>query len=372
MKDTLRRLKGRVHEGLENFRNKSDQSLVAEGQASSVQVKADTRQPDTRIPLQDRAKVEADAQCDFSPAANSDTNRNATNPPTINNTDVSNWGNFWPEAYENIQTDPEHSGLLEKLEISRERRRRHGDSYVLSVNTDDPFAETPNSRRLKTIQKNAEERLKSFSEAHLSFKIRDQPIVVRESVLKAVQVINTLKPIIIGAVAAEPSAALAWAGVATILPILENIFQQDEDAATGLTNVIFLMARYQGFHERDFISHLQSSCQSASSRELLSRIRDDLVSVYGKIYIYEARFIIQYGRRNKLHRAFRNALNADGWKQSWSEIESIGQRFDKGVNSEVNVTTLKTWKAVKDVQEQVERLETMQHDFDRRQLLQSL
>ena len=80
-----------------------------------------------------------------------------------------------------------------------------------------------------------------------------------------------------GAVAAEPTAALAWAGISTVLPvstilpdeqwlskrstlqILENVFQQDEYAATGLTEITFLMTRYQKFHEVEFTSVLQST-----------------------------------------------------------------------------------------------------------------
>lgn len=31
--------------------------------------------------------------------------------------------------------------------------------------------------------------------------------------------------------------------------MLENLFQQDEDAANGLTNILFLLIRYQGIQE---------------------------------------------------------------------------------------------------------------------------
>ncbi|KAF5680166.1 WD40 repeat protein [Fusarium circinatum] len=373
MKARLKRLKGRFHEGLEDFRSKSDQSesLAAEGQMPG-RIEADFQQSYTRISQQeDRAEVATDSGDAPSSVPQSDANRNATDPSTIESIDVSSWVNVWPEAYEKVNTDPEHSGLLQKLQtfLVGEVEESEFDAITSS---NDPSVAAYDRTRLESIQKNAEERLKRFSEAHLSFKIRDQPIVVRESILKAVQVINTLKPIISGAVAAEPSAALAWAGVTTILPILENVFQQDEDAATGLTNIIFLMARYQGFHEADFTSQLASPSESGASQKLLSRVRDELVSVYGKIYIYEARFILHYGKRNKAHRALRNALSADEWKKSWSEIEAISHRIDKGIATQVNAATLGTWKAVKDVQEHVTRLETMQKDFDRRQLLQSL
>ncbi|PNP85437.1 hypothetical protein FNYG_01266 [Fusarium nygamai] len=373
MKDRLRRLKGRVHEGLENFRTKSDQSeLPAVHDQVPGRIKADFQQLDTQMHRSDRRPEETANAGDASNSPpQSDTNKNATTTSTVENIDISSWANVWSEAYENVKTDPEHSELLQKLERFLGNEGRDLETLDDVEPSDDPSA-TNHDSRLKTIQRNAEERLEKLSDAHLSFKIRNQPVIVRESILKAVQVINTLKPVITGAVAAEPSAALAWAGVTTILPILENIFQQDEDAATGLTNIFFLMVRYQGFHERDFASQLQSPSESGGSQELLSRVKNELVSLYSKIYVYEARFILQYGKRNKAHRALRNSLSADDWKKSWLDIESISNRIDKGVTAQVNVATLKTWKAVNDVQEQVERLETMQHHFDRRQLLQSL
>lgn len=69
------------------------------------------------------------------------------------------------------------------------------------------------------MQKIAEDNLKTFEEGKLSFKIGNRPVIVRDCIVKAVDIINTLKPIVTGAVAAEPAAALAWAGITTALPV---------------------------------------------------------------------------------------------------------------------------------------------------------
>jgi hypothetical protein len=65
----------------------------------------------------------------------------------------------------------------------------------------------------------AEQKLESFEKSKLSVTIGQTPIIVRESIIKAVELINTLKPIVSGVVAAEPAAALAWAGISTALPV---------------------------------------------------------------------------------------------------------------------------------------------------------
>ncbi|KAF5598231.1 WD domain-containing protein [Fusarium pseudocircinatum] len=358
MRAALRRAKGRIEEGFEDFRSKFDQSesLETKDQVPG-RIEADFQKSDTRISRQeDRAGVAADPADASSHARQFDTNKNATDPSTIENINISSWTEIWPDAYEKVKTDQEHSKLLQKLKtfLGRDNEELKADGSAPSN------VETFDSTRQKSIRKDAEERLESFSEAHLSFKIRDQPIVVRECIVKAFHVIDKVKPLIAGAVAADPSVALAWAGVTTILPMLENIFQQDEDAATGLTNIIFLMARYQRFHEPDFASQLALPSGSGPSQELLSRVRDELVSVYSKIYVYEARFILQYGKRNKAQRALRNAFSADNWKNSWSDLEAISNRIDKGTTAQVNTATIETWMGVKNVQKDVARLKAMQ------------
>ncbi|KAF4987650.1 hypothetical protein FDECE_15346, partial [Fusarium decemcellulare] len=242
--------------------------------------------------------------------------------------------NIWAEAYNKVQADPEHSKLLANLE-----------SYLNKGVADGDIGQ------LKLIQRTAEEKLEKLPEAQLAFKIRGKQIVVRQAVVKAIQVITAFKPIISGAVSAEPHAALAWAGVMTVLPILENIFQQDQDAADGLNNIVFLMARYQQLQEASFASEFQHSSHTEPTRQLLSRIRTELVSIYAQVYVYETRFVLQYATRNKSHRSLRNTVNADDWKRLWADIESTSRRIDQGVQDRVGARTLEMWQQVSDIVE---------------------
>jgi hypothetical protein len=90
---------------------------------------------------------------------------------------------------------------------------------VADDSTNDELTTGANIGRLKLIQEIAEDNLASIPDARLSFQIRDRPIVVRQGVVKAIRVVNAFKPIISGAVVAEPHAALAWAGISTVLPV---------------------------------------------------------------------------------------------------------------------------------------------------------
>ncbi|KAF9767617.1 hypothetical protein IL306_015189 [Fusarium sp. DS 682] len=332
MKDKFRRLKVRIRDGFEDLRANSL------GLASS---EAENRAHSERSTANSQLVVSGNTEHEDK------TEATASASITTDTVDVSSWADIWEEAYKTVKTDPEQARLVERFEKFLEKGEGTTEVELLVDDNGESAAMADSSSRLKTIQSIAERKLESFSDAQLSFNIGKRPVIVRSSIIKAVQVINTLKPIISGVVAAEPSAALAWAGVTTVLPILESIFQQDD--------------------------------LSGASRELLSRVKVQLVDLYTKIYIYEARFILQYASRNKAHRAFRNAWNADGWKTLWSEIEATSRRIDQGIRGQIDVQTLKTWMVVKDIQESTERIEALQHDtlkavqeFDRRQLLQSL
>ncbi|RSL40369.1 hypothetical protein CEP53_013401, partial [Fusarium sp. AF-6] len=263
----------------------------------------------------------------------------------------STWANLWAEAYQTVKDDPEHSHLLEAFEACLQEGKRTDSADAPSI--------TEVTVRLGLIQKLAREKLEGLSEAHLTFSLCGRRIVVRNAVLKAVKLISAFKPIIDTVVATEPHAALAWAGVLTLLPMLENLFQQDEDAANGLTKILFLLIRYQGIQESILATEFGDASQPETTRRLFSSIRTKLVSVYAQVYIYQIRFVQQYAR-GKIHRALRNSVSADGWKQMWSEIESTSCLIDQGVQDRLGVRALETWRRVSDIEARTQRIESLQ------------
>jgi hypothetical protein len=107
---------------------------------------------------------------------------------------------------------------------------------------------------------------------------------------------------------------------------------------------------------------LLHSHHSESTRQLLSRIRSELTDIYAQIYLYQARFILQYATRGRAHRVLRNALGADGWKELWKSIEATSQRIDQAVQSRIGTRTLDMWREVNDISLNVQKIETLQHE----------
>lgn len=104
------------------------------------------------------------------------------------------------------------------------------------------------------------------------------------------------------------------------------------------------------------INHLS---QPETTRQLLSNIRTKLVSVYAQVYVYQIRFVLQYGR-SKWLRNLRNIVSADDWKQMWKDIESTSHLVDQGIQDRLGARTLETWKAVNDIKALTEEIKDLQ------------
>lgn len=101
------------------------------------------------------------------------------------------------------------------------------------------------------------------------------------------------------------------------------------------------------------------SSQPEITHQLLSSIRAKLVSIYAQVYMYQIRFVLQYAR-GKVHRALRNTVSTDGWKQMWSEIESASRFIDQSVQDRLGARGLETWRRVNDIEARAERIESLQ------------
>ncbi|KAK7698442.1 hypothetical protein SLS64_012563 [Diaporthe eres] len=261
------------------------------------------------------------------------------------------WESLWAEAYRTIKNDPEYSHLLETFEKYL-RKAEHG---AAEESLADASTVSEGVERLEEIQRLAKTKLEKLPEARVAFSIGGRRIVVRELVQKAIQTVTAFKSIIGGAVSAEPHAALAWAGILTILPMLENLFQQDEHAANGLNNILFILVRYQQLQETVLSNEFEAPSQTGTTRQLLTNIRTKLVSIYAQVYVYQIRFVLQYGR-SKWLRNLRNIVSADDWKQMWKDIEDTSHLVDQGIQDRVGTRTLEAWKAVNDIKALTEEI----------------
>jgi hypothetical protein len=213
--------------------------------------------------------------------------------------------------------------------------------------------------QLNRVQMLAKNKLETLPQAQLAFSVGGTRIVVRDIVRKVIGAVLKFKDVISAVISAEPFAALAWSGIIAILPLLENSYQQDEHAADGLHNIVFLLIRYGAMEEGFLSPEFRASSEPGSGRELLLAVQTKVVSVYAQVYVYQMRFVLQYAR-GKLHRALRNTFSADDWKQMWADIECTSRLIDQGVDDRIGHRTLETWGAVNDIMKSTEDIKISQ------------
>ena len=64
-----------------------------------------------------------------------------------------------------------------------------------------------------------DEKIKIDEEAVWKLRVGDSQIIIRDQLDKVVKVIAAAKDFVSTAIASEPHAALAWAGICTLLPV---------------------------------------------------------------------------------------------------------------------------------------------------------
>ncbi|KAI1457972.1 hypothetical protein F4805DRAFT_152247 [Annulohypoxylon moriforme] len=314
----------------------------------SIQVQSDDQDPDDRtsqlnIHIKgDGGRVSSETEGTHSASRPSDDAINALSHDAglHESKDTSLGPSLWIEAYKTLETNPEYSEILENFKICFRE-----DTDAELDGADEIGKDT---QQLQSIQQLAKKKLEKFTESQFTFSIRGRRIVARELLRKAVNVISRFRDAVSSAISAEPHAAMAWLGIMIILPLVENAYQQDEDAVNGLNEILFLLIRYQEMQEGFLSFEFQSSRRSNGLGELLLSIRSQVISVYADVYLYEARFLLQF-KRSKLHRLARNIVAADDWKQRWQTIETKVRRIDQAVQSRLTTRTLEIWKKVDDV-----------------------
>ena len=125
---------------------------------------------------------------------------------------------FWEQAYAAILADPTISPLLQKYQA--QLRQEHQTAAGSEPSTD--ATESPGhgaATRLAEMQTLASERLDRLARSRLCFTVGPRQFAVREQVQRVVKLILAAKGVISSAVATDPAATVAWAGIMVALPV---------------------------------------------------------------------------------------------------------------------------------------------------------
>ena len=168
--------------------------------------------------------------------------------------------------------------------------------------------------------------------------MRDQVKQVADKVLLARD--------LIGQVAShEPHAAIVWAGIATLLPLLTNPALQAAAAIDGLEFVCELVSRYR-LVERRYFGSPEAAQKDAVLQDVAVKAREKMVNIYSQVFGYVIRLSIRFATNESIT-ALRDTIKADDWKQLLDQIQGDVESADglfKELNHEVFNQTLKDMK----------------------------
>ncbi|KAL3475918.1 hypothetical protein BJX99DRAFT_258996 [Aspergillus californicus] len=196
-------------------------------------------------------------------------------------------GNLWGEAYQLFCE--ENKELVEFYERSL---LEAGDQA--GGGNDQKQLETLVHRKLEDVQTR-----------QWTVMFGGKEIVVRDQVRRVVHTIIAAKDVISATIAAEPHAAVAWAGILVLLPFLVNPVAQGEDAAEGLEAISDLLVRKSEEHQR-----------------LAASLQKKTIELYFLILKYQVLLAKQYSRSG-VFRYLRDLVVADDWLTMLSRIQVI-------------------------------------------------
>ena len=223
---------------------------------------------------------------------------------------------LWDRAYESLREDKDSRKLLDAYE-----------KILLSdLNDDHSFpavaggAET--SKRKSAMSALVEKKVKAVEDARWKFQLGERAVEMKTQVDRIVKAILFAKDFVSSAVSAEPHAALAWAGVCMLLPLLLNPELQKKALVEGLDYISSLIVRFTTierlYHQQG--PRPRSLLDQEDLEELNRSFEAQLTKLYSQILVYQAQVVCQM-RRTTFVRNGRDILKLDDWKTSLEDIK---------------------------------------------------
>ncbi|KAI9934808.1 hypothetical protein MW887_000425 [Aspergillus wentii] len=265
---------------------------------------------------------------------------------------------LWKQALEKLQDDPRMKTLLRSFQNALLHATDDSEISDCDEEGQSPLTENDITEHLQTI---VQERLEALSKKG-EVKIFTRRVNVKEKVVKAVSFIQSTQGFISAAVAADPHAALAWAGILVVLPILTRTITEETDAVDGFNRVSKILVRCRVIEE-NYFAHAIGTKPKSSSQALEASARESMIKLYARILEYEIRFAL-YLSKKKPWRFLSNLTVSDDWNGILKDIDSNQEEIRKDLEA-INSTEWKNiekmtdnWNSIsRSLQEQLKRNE---------------
>ncbi|KLJ06195.1 hypothetical protein EMPG_10376 [Blastomyces silverae] len=243
--------------------------------------------------------------------------------------------NLWDEAYANL--------LDQKKDLIVDYQ-----NYLLKKEDQSQVDDLRDAAGQEQLQELLRHKLDRIKETRLNIPVYAKKIngeivvervVVRDQVCKIIGGLQSVSGFVNVAMSSMPPAALAWAGVLVILPVVMNAITQDDEAMNGLEFISELLVRCKVREDilrrrfREPVQGFQSQSESKNLGELRSAIKAKTVQLYSDILQYQIQLAIHYDR-GCFRRSLGDIVISNDWKSMTTDLENASDNIHQDLSED--------------------------------------
>ena len=223
---------------------------------------------------------------------------------------------LWDRAYESLREDKDSQKLMDAYEkiLLSDLKDDHGFPATAE--------RTGTSTRERYMSALAEKNVKAVEDARWKFQLGGRTVEMKTQVDRIVKALLFAKECVPSAVSAEPHAALAWAGVCVLLPLLINPSTQQKALVEGLDYISNLVVRFTTIERlyRQQGNGPKSLLDQENVEELNRSFEAQLTKLYSQVLSYQAQ-VVCHLRRHTFIRNGRDIFKVNDWSTLLDDIK---------------------------------------------------
>ncbi|RBR16868.1 uncharacterized protein FIESC28_06783 [Fusarium coffeatum] len=229
---------------------------------------------------------------------------------------------LWNDAYDSLRAKDEPLVTAYENLLSQELRSEedsHDRNESESDNCIDNEDVNHRHKQLQMIIRNGQRRAEK---ERTTYTIFGKTFTVRDQASRTAEFVKSVKTIVDEAVKASPEAALAWAGICTVLPILINPASAEASQQEGFAYVTLRMQFYGQLKSHLGLDGIQNAT------ELRLQLSNSLVNLYQHMLEFQIKVVIRL-YETRLKRLRHDIIKHEEWNAMLAKIKEAETTFDR-------------------------------------------
>ncbi|CZR60767.1 uncharacterized protein PAC_10663 [Phialocephala subalpina] len=269
---------------------------------------------------------------------------------------------LWNQAYEDLKADANGAGkLITKYETIIENDLSTQLASAAGILSQASLKSLRKENMTRILTKKVAE----VNDKKWKLRFNDHEVAVEDLVKPVVDAVGWADKYVSGALAANPYASIAWAGVSLILPIFLNPSKQAASMAEGLKKVSDLIVQ-STIREALYAHRYESDTGrkgDMSLKETHVKYREELQKLYCAILKFQAGCVCYYYRGSS-SRLVSDLAKWDDWDAELKEIQDQNKSFSEVYELMKSVMSQEDFGAVyRQYEKNTELLKSMGNDM---------